>query len=392
MTPALLTRARRLAAEHDRLDKASSEAANFTAETARSRKRVAELAPVAAALARHDDVTRQLAECRSLASDAPEGSDGGSPDGVDDELRELAREEVPLLEASLAESTSELRQALTPRHPRGDGPAVLEIRAGVGGGEAALFANDLLVMYERLSSAQGWTFRTFSTSALEGSVAGEHGITEAIVALGRPGQGVFEKLRFEAGVHRVQRTPATEQKGRVHTSTASVHVLPELSDAEVDAREDGLLEVDESEVKLEVMRSRGAGGQHVNRTESAVRLTHLPTGIQVSMQDSRSQHANKRAAWLLLRSKIAEGRRAMMHAEQVGEKRAQVSGGVDRSEKCRTYNYAQNRVTDHRANISSHSLDAIMRGDAQLLELIESVHAHMIEAELQRALEVDEGH
>lgn len=255
---------------------------------------------------------------------------------------------------------------------------MIEIRSGVGGDEANLFAMDLLKMYERLASSQGWPFKLYSVSTTE---AGD-GITEAVGSIGRPGQGVFEKLRFEAGVHRVQRTPATETKGRVHTSTASVHVLPELSEAEVDSQEDELLKIDEGEVKLEVMRSRGAGGQHVNRTESAVRLTHLPTGISISMQDSRSQHANKRQAWLVLRAKLSELRRQELHAERVGERRSQVVS-LDRSEKCRTYNYAQSRVTDHRANYSSHNLEGVMQGDDSLIDLITAVHGHIVSEEMR---------
>lgn len=364
----LLQRASRLEGEYTSLRAQADADTAFTPEAAVRQKRISELEPVIEAFHAHRLAAGQLAETQALLHDAD----------TEEELKALAREELRELEASVDEKTAVLREALLPRHPRGRGPALIEIRSGVGGDEANLFANDLLKMYGRLASSQGWPFKIYSISTTE---AGD-GITEAVGSIGRPGQGVFEKLRFEAGVHRVQRTPATETKGRVHTSTASVHVLPELSESEVDSQEDELLQVDESEVKLEVMRSRGAGGQHVNRTESAVRLTHLPTGISISMQDSRSQHANKRQAWLVLRAKLSELRRQELHAERVGERRSQVVS-LDRSEKCRTYNYAQSRVTDHRANYSSHNLEGVMQGDESLLDLVTTVHAHIVSEEMR---------
>ena len=365
----LLQRAVRLEAEYDTLRAQAASDTGFDATTAARQKRLAELDPIVAAYHAHTDVTRQLAETQALLHDATE---------TDDDLKSLAREELRELELQAESCTGVLRDALLPRHPRGQDPALLEIRSGVGGDEANLFAMDLVKMYERFAGSQGWPFKMYSMSTTE---AGD-GVTEAVASIGRHGQGVFEKLRFEAGVHRVQRTPATETKGRVHTSTASVHVLPELSEAELDSQEDDLVKVDESEVKLEVMRSRGAGGQHVNRTESAVRLTHIPTGISISMQDSRSQHANKRQAWLVLHTKLSELRRAELHAERVGERRSQVAS-LDRSEKCRTYNYAQSRVTDHRANYSSHNLEGVMHGDDSLRDLIDTVHAHIVAEEMQ---------
>lgn len=267
-----------------------------------------------------------------------------------------------------------------PRHPQSHLPALMEIRSGIGGDEANIFANDLLKMYERYAAAMRWEARLYSISRVE---IGD-GVTEAILAF--TGPDAFGKLRGEAGVHRVQRTPATESKGRTHTSTVSVNVLPEIGES---ADESDFEKLDMSEIKLEVMRSRGAGGQHVNRTESAVRLTHLPTGLSISMQDSRSQHANKRAAFAILRSKLSAQRREQAAEIQVGMRRSQVAS-TDRSEKIRTYNYAQSRVTDHRCGYSSHDLEGVMNGTDSLDLLLDNVSQWLASRELEVQLAEDQ--
>lgn len=279
------------------------------------------------------------------------------------ELKDLASEDLQTTEEEITQASSSLEKALLPRHPQAHLPALMEIRAGVGGDEANIFANDLLKMYEKFATATRWQIRVYSITRTE---IGD-GVTEAIIAIS--GSDAFGRLRSEAGVHRVQRTPATESKGRTHTSTVSINVLPEIDDS---ADETEFEKIDMSEVKLEVMRSRGAGGQHVNRTESAVRLTHIPTGLTISMQDSRSQHANKRAAFAILRSKLSAQRREKAAEVQVGLRRSQVSSS-DRSEKIRTYNYAQSRVTDHRCGYSSHDLEGIMNGTESLGFLLDEV-------------------
>lgn len=290
----------------------------------------------------------------------------------DPEMLQLAKEDLENTRQEVASISDSLKAALLPRHPQSHLPALIEIRSGVGGDEANIFANDLLRMYEKLAITMHWRFTTYSVARTE---IGD-GLTEAIVAIS--GHDAFGALRGEAGVHRVQRTPATETKGRTHTSTVSVNVLPEIDDSQ---EESEFGKIDMSEIKLEVMRSRGAGGQHVNRTESAVRLTHIPTGFTISMQDSRSQHANKRAAFAILRSKLSAHRREKAAEVQVGLRRSQVSS-ADRSEKIRTYNYAQSRVTDHRCGYTSHDLEGIMAGTESLSFLLTEVSRWQANQEL----------
>ncbi len=284
------------------------------------------------------------------------------------------------MQTELIELATTLEAVLIPRHPQSHLPALMEIRSGVGGDEANIFAYDLLRMYERYATSQNWAVKRYSVNKTE---AGD-GVTEAVISVA--GSNAFGRLRGEAGVHRVQRTPSTETKGRTHTSTVSINVLPEIID---DNEEDEFERIDMSEVKLEVMRSRGAGGQHVNRTESAVRLTHVPTGITISMQDNRSQHANRRAAFAVLRSRLSAQRREVAAGEQRGLRRSQVTSS-DRSEKIRTYNYAQNRVTDHRCNFSSHNLEGVMEGAEPLDAVLENVTKWLSNEELRYATEEDE--
>lgn len=294
-------------------------------------------------------------------------------------MRQLAKEDLVSSEDKLVEISISLEQALLPRHPQSHFPALMEIRSGVGGDEANIFANDLFRMYEKYAASMRWDIRLYSVTRVD---IGD-GVTEAIFTIA--GKDAYGRLRGEAGVHRVQRTPATESKGRTHTSTVSVNVLPEI-DETVDESE--FEKLDMSEVKLEVMRSRGAGGQHVNRTESAVRLTHLPTGLSISMQDSRSQHANKRAAFAILRSKLSAQRREKAAEIQVGMRRSQVAS-TDRSEKIRTYNYAQSRVTDHRCGYSSHDLEGVMEGTTSLDLLLDKVSQWIANEELKSQMELE---
>jgi peptide chain release factor 1 len=265
----------------------------------------------------------------------------------DPEMREMAEEEVAALKARIELAGDEARRLLIPKDPLDDRAAVVEVRAGTGGDEAGLFARDLLRMYQRVAERQGWAIELMSLSeGIPGSVK------EAIFTV--RGKGVYGLLRFESGVHRVQRVPETESQGRIHTSAATVAVLPEAE--EVD------LEIDPNDLRIDVFRSSGPGGQSVNTTDSAVRITHLPSGLVVSCQDEKSQHKNKAKALKVLRSRLLDQKVAEQEAERSRERRAQVGTG-DRSAKIRTYNFPQSRVTDHRIKLTLHSLDQFLDGD-----------------------------
>jgi peptide chain release factor 1 len=359
-----LARAERLAEQYASLAKTAATDTSFTSETAQRQKKLTELEEVHAAWTAWQTTQRNLSELQLMLASTQ-----------DAEMRELATEDLEATERELETLANDLEESVMPKHPQAHLPALLEIRAGVGGDEANLFAGDLLRMYEKYAASKRWSIQHYSISRTE---LGD-GITEAVFSItsGKRRGEVFGRLRSEAGVHRVQRTPATETKGRTHTSTVSVHVLPE-----VDEEADQAYKLDMSEVKLEVMRSRGAGGQHVNRTESAVRLTHLPTGLSISMQDSRSQHANKRAAITILTSKLAALKQEEADAVQVGLRRQQVSSS-DRSEKIRTYNFAQNRVTDHRCGYSSHDLEGILAGGEALDGMLDEAGKWMAKQEMQ---------
>lgn len=273
----------------------------------------------------------------------------------DDELRELARVEVEELQARLAEVEAQIRELLTPRDPLDDRAAVIEIRAGTGGDEAGLFAADLYRMYNRYAEKQGWKVEVLSTS--EGTLGG---IKE--VAFVVSGKNAFGTLRYESGVHRVQRVPETESQGRIHTSAATVAVLPEAEEVDV--------EVNPDDLKIDVYRSSGPGGQSVNTTDSAVRITHVPTGLVVTCQDEKSQHKNKARAMKVLRSRLLDLKIAEQETERAQQRRMQVGTG-DRSAKIRTYNFPQSRVTDHRIGLTLHRLQEILDGglDELLREL-----------------------
>jgi peptide chain release factor 1 len=284
----------------------------------------------------------------------------------DEELRALAREEIKLLEDRIDALEKELPLMLLPKDPNDEKSVILEIRAGAGGEEAALFAGELLRMYQRYAERQGWKF-----DILDANETGLGGFKEVIARI--DGKGAYSRLKYESGVHRVQRVPVTESSGRIHTSTCTVAVLPEVDEVEVEIRPE--------ELKIETMRAGGHGGQHVNKTESAVRITHIPTGIVVTCQNERSQHQNKATALKILRAKLFELAQREQSEKVQQERRSQVGTG-ERSEKIRTYNYPQNRVTDHRVGITNYNLPEVL--DGGLDEFIDALITHFRMESLKR--------
>jgi peptide chain release factor 1 len=311
-------------------------------------KELARVRPAAEAADRYRRLLASLDEARLMRSDS------------DPEVRELAEAELAELEAQREDLESEIRALLVPRDPNDERNVILEIRAGTGGHEAGLFADDLFRMYCRYAEKRGWKVEELSRSEIDGG-----GLKEVIATIS--GDRVFSRLKYERGVHRVQRVPATESQGRIHTSTVTVAVLPEAE--EVDIR------IDAKDLRIDVYRASGPGGQSVNTTDSAVRITHIPTDTVVQCQDEKSQHKNKARAMKILRSRILEREIERRAGERSSERRAQVGSG-ERSEKIRTYNYPQSRVTDHRAGVTLHRLEEIVGGD--LDEVLDSVHGQMI--------------
>lgn len=316
----------------------------------------AELEPVARAAEEVRTMRGELAELERL-------------DDADPDMKALAEEEIVRLRERLPEAEHTLAVAMLPRDSADARPAMLEIRAGTGGDEAALFAADLFRMYEKFAAEQGWRVETISMNASDIG-----GLKEVVANVA--GTGVFAKLKFESGVHRVQRVPVTESGGRIHTSAATVAVLPEPTEVDV--------AIEDKDLKIDIYRASGAGGQHVNTTDSAVRLTHLPTGLVVIQQDQRSQHKNRDKAMQVLRTRLYDLKRAEAHGAEADARKAMVGSG-DRSERIRTYNFPQGRVTDHRIGLTLHKLEEILAGPA----LEELIAALIAEDEAKRLAAMD---
>jgi peptide chain release factor 1 len=306
----------------------------------------AELTPVVEVIKAYRNTEKEIVELSALVDDSR----------TDAEMRKLADIERHELQERKEALAQQIRVALLPKDAMDDHNAILEIRAGTGGDEAALFAGDLFRMYERYAAKRGWKTEILSLS--EGTKGGFKEIVAEV-----HGRGVFAKLKFESGVHRVQRVPDTEASGRIHTSAATVAVLPEVEDVDI--------HINESDLKIDTMRAQGAGGQHVNKTESAIRITHVPSGIVVFVQEERSQHKNKSKAMTMLRAKLYDVEKTKRDSARAAERRGQVGSG-DRSERIRTYNYPQGRVTDHRINLTLHKLPQIIEGEA-LDEVIDAL-------------------
>lgn len=303
----------------------------------------ADLREIVDAFKQYKTLKAQLAESKAMLDDS------------DPEIRSMAAEEIKELEQSIDQTEQDLKVLLLPKDPMDDKNIILEIRAGTGGDEAALFAADLFRMYARFAETKNW-----KTEVMSSNETGTGGYKE-IIALVK-GAKAYSRLKFESGTHRVQRVPATESQGRIHTSAATVAIMPEAEDADIDIKPD--------ELRFDVYRSSGPGGQSVNTTDSAVRVTHIPTGIVVACQDEKSQHKNKAKALTILKSRVLQAEQERLHAEQAETRRAQVGSG-DRSERIRTYNFPQGRITDHRINLTLYKLDAVMEGDLQ--ELIDAL-------------------
>jgi peptide chain release factor 1 len=315
---------------------------NVGAEIATLGREYAELRPVVETVTAYRDLVDQYAQAKEMLRDP--------------EMKELAEAELPELKAALEASEHEVQLALLPKDSADGRPALLEIRPGTGGDEAGLFAAELLRMYQRYAEGQGWSFEI-----LEESLSELGGVKEVVARIA--GNGVFAKMKYESGVHRVQRVPETESGGRIHTSAATVAVLPEAEDVDV--------QISPNDIRIDTMRASGAGGQHVNTTDSAVRITHLPTGIIV-VSAEKSQHRNREIAMQVLKTRLFDLERQRVDGERSADRKAQVGSG-DRSERIRTYNFPQGRMTDHRINLTLYSLAQVMAGD--LDEIISALQA-----------------
>ncbi len=309
----------------------------------RASKELAEIEPIVGRIGELRDAERAQADAEGMVGDP--------------ELRELAEAELAALRERIPRLQHELQVALLPKDEADERSAILELRPAAGGDEAGLFAAELFGMYQKYAALRGWRFEILEYGDTELG-----GLKEGIAEI--TGRNVFARLKYESGVHRVQRVPATENQGRIHTSTVTVAVLPEAEEVDV--------EVDEGDLRVDVYRASGAGGQHVNKTESAVRITHLPSGIVVAMQEEKSQHKNRAKAMKILRARLYEQQRASLHATRAADRKAQVGTG-DRSERIRTYNFPQGRVSDHRINLTLYKIDRVMAGE--LDEFIDALTA-----------------
>ena len=322
-------------------------ATQVTPETyVRLSREFAELGPIVEAVKNYRAVTLELEDLAAMIADPT----------TDAEMRTLAAAEKPRLEQQRVALEQAIKLALVPKDAMDERNVILEIRAGTGGDEAALFAGDLFRMYERYAAKQGWKVEAISAS--EGTMGGYKEIIAEI-----RGRGPFARLKFESGVHRVQRVPDTEAQGRIHTSTATVAVLPEAEEVDI--------AINDADLRVDTLRAGGAGGQHVNKTESAVRVTHIPSGIVVMMQEDRSQHRNRAKAMAVLRARLYDFERQKRDAERAAERRGQVGSG-DRSERIRTYNFPQGRVSDHRINLTLYKLPQVIAGES-LGEIIDAL-------------------
>lgn len=366
ISPVLLNRAQSLTKQYAELQTQLS--TGFDAQVA---KKATELSAVKTALQQWEKVQESISELENIIQDATS----------DQEMRTIAAEELQERTDELPELSQHLQKSLIPTHPFAELPCLLEIRPGAGGSEAGIFANDLFRMYQAYGKRHGLRIRLVKIDLEDAQGASDNRISEAILEI--EDKGAYNIFKCEAGVHRVQRVPATETKGRTHTSAVAVLVMPSFPDqgggelGEEDFNNPASdFYIDVAEVRTDIMRARGAGGQHVNTTDSAVRLTHTPTGTVVSMQDSRSQHANRAKAWRLLRAKIAQARREARE-EEIAKLRVSAVGvaRMGRGDKIRTYNWGQQRVTDHRSGITLHHLDNVMEGGDSLDKIMDSVNS-----------------
>ncbi len=332
-------------ARHDELQRMLSDGQLESGKFAQVSKEYAEITPLVEAILDLRKAEKERGDLELLV---------GDPD-----MREMAEQELQALKERLPQLEHGIRLLLLPKDAADDKNAILEVRAGTGGEEAALFAADLFRMYQRYADLHGWKFEIMHISD-----AGMGGYKDAAASIS--GRSVFARLKFESGVHRVQRVPATEAQGRIHTSAATVAVLPEAEDVDI--------KIEDKDLRIDVFRSSGPGGQSVNTTDSAVRITHLPTGVVVSQQDEKSQHKNKAKAMKILRARLYEAERQRQADERAAARKDQVGSG-DRSERIRTYNFPQNRVTDHRINLTLYKLDKVIDGSA-LDEIVEALIAH----------------
>tara|TARA_B110000503_G_C7155291_1_gene417034 strand:- start:1479 stop:2549 length:1071 start_codon:yes stop_codon:yes gene_type:complete len=304
-------------------------------EFVKSSKEYAELEPIVEKIIEYNKVITDLKSAKELSSES----------GLDNETKDMIEEELRALNAQLSKLENEVKICLLPKDEADKKSAIIEVRSGTGGEEAALFAADLFAMYHRYADLKGWKFEVLSISEI-----GVGGYKDASASI--KGDGVFSRLKFESGVHRVQRVPQTESSGRIHTSAATVAVLPEAEEVDI--------KIEDKDLRIDTYRASGAGGQHVNTTDSAVRITHIPTGVVVAIQDEKSQHKNKAKALKILRSRIYEEERLTRESERAISRKGQIGSG-DRSERIRTYNFPQGRVSDHRVNLTLYKIDEVLR-------------------------------